>query len=1187
VWLCIFQGGKRVKSGQEQGHQPLFDTKVAYADWMQALLDDFEGKKVEVARALIQILVELTGVKMVRDDREAFKNRIGHWFNGRHSAPLGEDPNRENSGPSAESMALIELMVRRQIKPPASSQNRDFEEVLTSLQKQRTANRLSGGVKPKELDLVALHEDRILAYPALKASNLNFAQVGLGSAYFENQAPPYNFRDVDDQILQKLNTPETRFVIVSGAPKSGKTRTLLEKLKDSNLSNANILWLDPSPGVLQLFLERTVNANMSNTVVMLDDIQKFGFDAANGITLSRLKQLSERTKVLVTVHADSLNALTRLELVNYTTESLNSEQSATPNKLSKSQLTNRPAVRQSLAESTIEVAQELTNNEFHSLSQETKDLLSLEDFSKGCQLASIYASIDELEEKATNLYKRGDSSSALLRAVVAAYPVSSSGMTDEAIIKIAELIYLKLHPNGRIKLSLFDSPFDFLTQGVVPGSDKAILIKESGSANKFLLLDGLWERLKHIVPKSDFALVEQTLDQESRLDFGSNLWWHFDFEEEALSIMSRLESEGFLEAFSVHAHFFNESNPELEKEILLKAAQMNFAKAQNRLGVLAYAADDNKTAKEWYTKAANQNFDWAQLNLGTLASDEGDLETAKEWYTKAANQGLAEAQNRLGVLIARDGDKEKAKEWYTKAAEQNFDWAQHNLAMMASDEGDLETAKDWYTKAANQGLPQAQNRLGVLLADSGDKESAKEWYTKAADQNFDWAQLNLGTLASDEGDLETAKEWHTKAANQGLADAQNYLGVLLANAGDKESAKEWYTKAADQNLDWAQLNLGSLANDEGDLETAKDWYTKAANQGLAQAQNRLGVLLADSGDLEKAKEWYTKAANQGLAQAQNRLGVLLADSGDLEKAREWYTKAADQNYDWAQLNLGVLACKSGDIEGGKDWYTKAANQGLADAQNYLGVLLSDAGDLIGALEWYTKAANQNFDWAQHNLGGMASDAGDVDAAKEWYTKAANQGLAEAQNRLGVLLADAGDKESAKEWYTKAADQNFDWAQHNLGSMASSEGDLDAAKDWFTKAANQGLAEAQNRLAVILRDSGEIEQANAWFVMAAESGNDWGQYNLARNFEMIGDLESAISWYSKSAELGLEEARVRLGELSSDTKGKRLPRAQGVALKDDQKDAKARRLHRTSANLTLSQEIDNNLKGENHQKQKKT
>jgi serine/threonine protein kinase len=127
-------------------------------------------------------------------------------------------------------------------------------------------------------------------------------------------------------------------------------------------------------------------------------------------------------------------------------------------------------------------------------------------------------------------------------------------------------------------------------------------------------------------------------------------------------------------------------------ELYKKAADMNHAKAQNKLGEIYVegrkATRNAAEAFAWLQKAANQGLPVAQFNLGQLYDfgfdefPENDVQ-AVNWYKKAAEQGHIDAQYFLGIMYANgqgvSKDEREAIHWYKEAADQGDAAAQKAL----------------------------------------------------------------------------------------------------------------------------------------------------------------------------------------------------------------------------------------------------------------------------------------------------------------------------------------------------------------------------------------------------------------------------------------------------------------------------------------------------------------------------
>ena len=996
-------------------------TEAIYEAWMQALLDDFGGEIPKLAKALHDILKTKEFRKPT--DLKSLTNTIRHWYGSRRSAPSQDD--------TLTSTSLVELVRNLQITPPKSAKGASFEDALTELQLLKRKNKIAG--KANAADAAKLLEQNLLTYPVVSVKNFSLDSIDQQSALFDNQVPEYVERDIDVEVLGRFDNSFVPYVILAGTPKAGKTRTALELLKKSKLKSRDLYWLSPLPGAAQMFIDTVSPSGKSSSVIFIDDLQNFDFDPVNGLTIARFKELAARGKVVATIHESSLSSFLNRSKQRAATSS-HYGQNASGSAQKNDKANQNPVFE--IEESLIYLERNLSQKEFDEMSPIAKKILNLHTLDGDFPLAATLASIDQLATKALNILAREDMSTAVLRAAIDSYMAFYGGATEEFILELSRRHYGLIHQNSRWRPEKAIDAFDELTEGVVAGSDKAILQMVKSDQTKFEILDGLWE---HIRPDPDKWAPNRMLEilDESQANDLASISWDLGYTNQAKIILNTLVQADYEPALLNLADLlWAEGNLDESKENYERAAKAGNLSAQNRLGIIAEENEnDIETANAWYLKAAESGFDWAQYNLADNLEDAGDATGAIEWYTKAADQGLAKAQNRLGVIAGGLGNAELAKSWYLKAADSGLDWAQLNLADNLRKSGDIQNAMGWYSKAAEQGLVQAQTQLGLIAEEvDGDLDLANAWYTKAAEAGYDWAQHNLADNLQKAGDIQAAIDWYTKAAEQGLVQSQNRLGLIAEqNQSDIALANFWYLKAAEAGFDWAQYNYADNLQKAGDIQGAIDWYTKAAEQGLPEAQNRLGLIAE-----------------------QNQ--------GDIALANAWYLKAAEAGFDWAQYNYADNLQKAGDIQGAINWATKAANQGLAEAQNRLGLIAEEVdGDLKLANAWYLKAAEAGLDCAQFNLADNLEESGDLDGAIAWYTKAAEQGLPQAQSWLGVLLERAGDLNVAIDWYTKAAESGLASAQYNLADTFEKMGDVQLAIHWYSKASEQGDADSKERL----------------------------------------------------------------------------------------------------------------------------
>ena len=95
---------------------------------------------------------------------------------------------------------------------------------------------------------------------------------------------------------------------VTGAPKSGKSRSILETLRRQH-AEALIWWVNPSPTVLPRVVENAKKAkgNERPNFIVLDDAGLIGPDPTNGITAQRLTDLASAcAHLIVVIHSQAL-----------------------------------------------------------------------------------------------------------------------------------------------------------------------------------------------------------------------------------------------------------------------------------------------------------------------------------------------------------------------------------------------------------------------------------------------------------------------------------------------------------------------------------------------------------------------------------------------------------------------------------------------------------------------------------------------------------------------------------------------------------------------------------------------------------------------------------------------------------------------------------------------------------------
>ena len=160
----------------------------------------------------------------------------------------------------------------------------------------------------------------------------------------------------------------------------------------------------------------------------------------------------------------------------------------------------------------------------------------------------------------------------------------------------------------------------------------------------------------------------------------------------------------------------------------------NDAVAHNNLGVLLGNKGRKEDAEAEFRDALRINPDYAgaHYNLALLLSDMGRKEDAEAEYREALriNPDFAEAHNNLGLLLGNMSRKEDAEAEFQDALRINPDYAgaHYNLGNLLKERGRKEDAEAEYRDALriNPDFAEARANLGILFLETGKKEEAKK-----------------------------------------------------------------------------------------------------------------------------------------------------------------------------------------------------------------------------------------------------------------------------------------------------------------------------------------------------------------------------------------------------------------------------------------------------------------------------
>lgn len=823
------------------------DLESSYKAWMLELLKAFDGKKPSIHAILNRASHWTLSAATMR-----------HWFSDRASLP-----------DVACFETLIDLMSQKVTTPPKQAiQVLTFKEVLYSLREARLHGSKLGIQALNDAEAnQKLFDEGVLSIPCVKAKDLDEKVLQLGSRDFDGEVPPYCRRDLDSELALALKDPDRRLVVIVGPPKSGKTRTMIQALKESELASLPVYWLEPRQNSVARLLEVLPKRSDKRPVVVLDDLQNFRFEGENAINPGALDELMRRAMVVATLHESVVKQWNLLQL-DHRAES-------------KLQALDMPAraVQRKLIENQLVLLLALNVQEYANLNLVFPSaLLDDKDFRL---LASELAAAEALSRLLDSAQSSGNPHfENIFRAVLDAKIIHPDGATLE-VLKVFAQAEHEQNSNAPWSESEWEKHIEFLTHGIAPGSPQAILLRTIGDRKKYSLFDALW---------ADLRPPEWTSNALDHLDLGLELAIQASaagYHEEAIRIAKDLDAEDTDVCFHL-GRFHQMLDLVVEAEQYFRiAADAGGVHARYNLGLLLANTNRLEEAKKYYRLAADVGDPEAQNNLAILLDNSGQHIEAEKYFQLAAEQGSLLALNNLGLFLTAYDRLEEAEKYFLRAAEMGFLGARFNLGLMLANSGRLEEAEKHYRLAADQGDPHAQNNLGLLLDQAGLQGEAERYYRLAADAGHAQGQVNLGVFFQETGKNEEAEKYLALAADSGHAGARYQLALLLENLGRLVEAEINYRMAADAGDSGAQNNLGIILKNSDRLADAELYFRKSADQGNTLAQFNLGRLLALSNRFEEAERYWAMAAKQDEV-AQNALGLLLERVGRSEEAESCY-----------------------------------------------------------------------------------------------------------------------------------------------------------------------------------------------------------------------------------------------------------------------------------------------------------
>ena len=855
----------------------------SYLAWLQALKLSLQEKpeppRLSVPQAVMKTITEILGTPPNDTQVGEFKSEhVRNWFT-RKSLPSDRFPVILD--------ALIKTVEANVGKHPKGAlPNLGFEEVVNGLKELRASRQAAGRSQAKKS--IDLHSQEIVTVPAVAAKSLDTKALTLGSWLVDGDIPPYVSRVVDAKVLKAMNNSSNELIVLTGEPKSGKTRTLVEALKRSKHANSTIYWVSPTRGAVGALIKKLRIEKKMGSVIVLDDLQDFAFDAADGITSQRLADLCMRGLVVATLHSSTLS---------------NWESSPKPRKLvpktgptshwieSNSHFGPSTSVLAQISSGRIDLDLTLGANEMKAaMTVDPYTSCSKEDVSK---LASFLASVDFLKGVALEMMTGASPiEEAIVCALFDSCLLNLDGISLAELKKLTLLNLERIAPNKPWNDSAWERALDKITSGSSRQSPHSLITRTSLRGEKFKIMDAVKPALKpatwsehhlgELTEQEMFTLAKALVEHEDLLD---------SFDRITMNLIRMNPSVGVM----VFADLSNDSGDSEMYEYWLRVAVMHGSvDGMFALGNILRESELDEDAEELFLEASKRGHVKSMTNLGVHLFEKGLDDGAEIWWRQAmANNDLFMAPHNLAILLAKKGQDVESQDLLIQAAELGNLYSQTELARRASERGEFSDAQFWHQKGADLGDPIAMLNLGTLLQKAGDLVNAEIWWRKAAELGDVDAHFNLGGLFQESGDLKNAESWWKKAAELGDVDAHVNLGGLFQNSGDLKNAESWWKKAAEIGHRDAWTYIGLMKYNSGDLVGAEAEWLQAARLGESAAHNNLASLYWDLGETEKAEVWYKKAIALGYAPAHFNLGSMYHELGDPRKAKLSWKKAAE------------------------------------------------------------------------------------------------------------------------------------------------------------------------------------------------------------------------------------------------------------------------------------------------------
>ncbi|MEQ8717740.1 MAG: hypothetical protein RIE08_09025 [Acidimicrobiales bacterium] len=587
--------------------------------------------------------------------------------------------------------------------------------------------------------------------PLLADLDLSAPHYQLGSALTDGQAPPYVRRRLQDTVEARLANavqapregrhPWTRTVILHGAPKTGKTRLLLETLRElqpiDEWGSGNTRLIYPRRGKLREVAETTFHGAQWEReqylwVVFVEDIH----NELDQLTMQLLRELVAGNQPVVltaTLWTHELPARKpHIEALGFD-----------------------PAVVMGIRDSwvgplsvALDAEEREAANEMFRGSGIPGDSL--------VELAPLLASRSSLAEALLgDLESIDPSSQCLAQALLAQSFIAPDGLRSDEMFAIFEELFSLTAP-GRTPPS-WDALHSELVERqapLAPRTSYSVVAEPE---------PGIWALHDVLVPvAAEFSsepcpvALAPMCDVKTQYETGRRLsqaglsssgsHWFAAAVDAAPEVVLWLEEDSLYGA--------QEADDELHRGALVQLAEAGNSDAMYSLGVVANHEEDRDEAIRWWSKAAELGQPDALVSFGAICFDDGEEDTALEMWRLASADGDSRAVVLLYAAAVIFGDGERSIGLLNELMSSGHERARpaHNSEAPTSDSAPI-IVERLLADAGGLGLSSAFMYLADELMHN-DGLPGSEWgqggHRNAGIAAYDYA-CRAAELGSDEG----------------------------------------------------------------------------------------------------------------------------------------------------------------------------------------------------------------------------------------------------------------------------------------------------------------------------------------------------------------------------------------------------------------------------------------------------